>query len=185
MNDEWGRRNAEGVYAVVKEAVRGRGPRRQVLLYIPAALRARRVWRAAPGAGKRVWRWTCTLKKSGKFFRPTAVARSARERGGLLVVMGQGVMACEAGKKDCRAEIPVADYWWFNVIRAHGQRIASRVCADGCAAGRPDTGLLTEITVARSSPFVCPLLLKPRPRRMRRDEPVGPTQIAGFCKRAG
>ena len=39
---------------VVKEPVRRRGPRRQALLYIPAALRARRIFRAAPGARKRL-----------------------------------------------------------------------------------------------------------------------------------
>ena len=76
------RRAVVGVYAVVKEPIRWRGSRRQALLYIPAALRARRIWRAAPGARKRVWRWTGAPKKFWKFLRSTLVARSARERGG-------------------------------------------------------------------------------------------------------
>ena len=119
-NDEGARRAVVGAYAVVKEAVRGRGPRRQALLYIPAALRARRIWRAAPGARKRVWRWTGASKKFWKFFRPTTVARSARERGGLLVVRSQGVMACKAQRMDCQAVISVVVYWCVNVLIGHG-----------------------------------------------------------------
>ena len=126
-----------GAYAVVKEAIRRRGPRRQALLYIPAALRARRVWRAAPGAAKPVWRWTGAAEKSGGIFRPTPVARSARERGGLLVVWGQGVMTRKGGKRDCQAEMSVVVHWCCNVLIGHGWRIASRVCAAGYAAGRP------------------------------------------------
>lgn len=86
---------------------RRRGPRRQALLCIPTALRARRCWLAAPGAGKRVWHWPGAPKKFWRLFWPTPVARSARERGGLLVVRSQGVMAREIGKRDCQAEMVV------------------------------------------------------------------------------
>ena len=142
-NAEWptklhedARRAVVGAYVVVKEADRRRGPRRQALLYILAALRARRVWRAAPGGRRRVWRWTGASKKSGKFFWPTTVAHSARERGGLLVVRSQGVMAFEMGEKDCQAAMSVVVYWCFNALVGAGWRIASCVCDGGYAGGR-------------------------------------------------
>ncbi|MGA2499177.1 MAG: hypothetical protein ABSH20_15670, partial [Tepidisphaeraceae bacterium] len=62
-------------------------------------------------------RW---FEKIRKIFRPTSVARSARERGALLVVRNQGVMACKAGKKDCQAAMSVVVHWCFNALVGHG-----------------------------------------------------------------